>query len=265
MSIRIASIPEDVEVVVIGDVHGRADLLKASIEHFEMGDEFVREEKLAFVFLGDLIDRGPQSHEAIELALEAVGRHPGSAIVMGNHEEFMLDVMWGSDQWNAWDCWYTEGGAETLRSMGLDAGRRGAIEEIILSLRRDELVRRLFEVCVDAACDSRRIYSHAGIEPHVALEEQKPFHLRWIRGEFLDSRADHGRIVVHGHSTTRYDLPEVRPNRIAVDTGAYRSGKLTAAWFSPDGSSGFVMAQGAPREGEPCPIRTGPVDPVEGA
>lgn len=261
MNLKIAHIPEDMEVVAIGDVHGRADLLKALVEYFEFGAELDLDEKFVFVFLGDLIDRGPQSREAMEIALDAVERHPGSAIIMGNHEEFMLDVGFGSSPWYAWDSWYYEGGAKTLRSLGLES--RQPVDDIARELRGNQTVRRLREMAVDVACDSKRIYAHAGIHPHVPLEDQSSFDLRWIRHEFLESRADHGRIVVHGHTITKFELPEVRSNRIAIDTGAFDSGRLTAAWFKPDGSSGFTMAEGARMGEDPAPIRIGPVAPVE--
>lgn len=261
MNLRIASVPEDVEIVAIGDVHGRADLLKALVEYFEIGAELDSDEKFAFVFLGDLIDRGPQSREAIEIALDASGRHPGSVIIKGNHEEFMLDVAYGSSPGFAWDSWYYEGGAQTLRSLGIES--RQHVDEIALAVRTHETIRRLVDASVDAACDSKRIYVHAGIRPHVPFNEQRDYDLRWIRNDFLESRTDHGRIVVHGHTITQFELPEVRRNRIAIDTGAFISGRLTAAWFKPDGRSGFVMAEGARRDEEETPIRVGPVEPTE--
>ncbi|NTF17833.1 serine/threonine protein phosphatase [Agrobacterium rubi] len=266
MTLKIATIPEDVEIVVIGDVHGRADLLMALVEYFELSAELDSDERFAFVFLGDLIDRGPESAGAIKTALEAVERHPGSVIILGNHEEWMRDVASGPDPWHAWDCWYYEGGAKTLASLGISAAMD--VRDIAQGLNMDETVQRLLAVSVDAACDSRRIYAHAGIRPHVPLDEQRSFDLRWIRRDFIESRADHGRTVVHGHTITESEFPELHPNRVALDTGAFLSGRLTAAWFKPDGTSGFVMAQGAPRyledneHDEPMPIRIGPVEPV---
>lgn len=255
MTLKIASIGNDVDVFAIGDVHGRADLLEAMLDYVEIGPELGGKD-VVIVFLGDLIDRGPDSRRAVELALAAVERHPRSAIIMGNHEEFMHDVMWGGTPDYAWDSWYHEGGARTLKSFGMEP--RLPTVEIAKALRQDALIRRLFDTVVDLAEDDSRIYVHAGIMPHVPLDEQRPFDIRWIRDEFLDSRADHGRTVVHGHTITRYELPEVRSNRIALDTGSFATGKLTAARFGRDGSTHFFMASQI--EGG---VSVAPVDPVE--
>jgi serine/threonine protein phosphatase 1 len=134
------------------------------------------------------------------------------------------------------------------------------VSEIAEALGKDALVRRLFDTVVDLAQDDWRIYAHAGIQPNVPLEEQRSFDIRWIRDEFLFSRADHGRIVVHGHTITRSELPEVRSNRIALDTGSFATGKLASARFGRDGSTHFFMAEAA----DGC-IRIGPVEPAMGA
>jgi serine/threonine protein phosphatase 1 len=258
MTLKIASIPKDIDVFAIGDVHGCADLLDALIGYIELGADLGIEDPLAIIFLGDLIDRGPDSRNAVELALSAVERHPGSAIIMGNHEEFMRDVMWGGTPGSAWDSWYHEGGAKTLRAFGIEA--RQPTSAIAEELRQDSLIRRLFDIVVDLAQDDQRIYAHAGIQPHVPLDEQRSFDIRWIRDEFLFSRANHGRTVVHGHTITRSELPEVRSNRIALDTGSFATGKLTAVRFGRDGSTRFFMAEAA---GDA--IRVGPVEPALGA
>ena len=258
MSLKIAAIPNDRDVFAIGDVHGRADLLETMLGYIEMGVDRGIGDPIAIVFLGDLIDRGPDSRKAVEMALTAIERHPGSTIIMGNHEEFMHDVVWGSMLGPSWDPWYHEGGAKTLQSFGVEPRR--PIPEIAEALRRDELVRRLFDTVVDLAVDDRCIYAHAGIRPHIPLDEQRGFDVRWIRDEFLFSRADHGRIVVHGHTITRSELPEVRSNRIALDTGSFATGKLTTARFGRDGSTHFFMA-----EADAGRVRIGPVEPALGA
>lgn len=258
MTLKIADIPDDVDVFAIGDVHGRADLLEALLGYIELGKDLGIDDPIAIVFLGDLIDRGPDSRKTVELALSAVERHPGSAIIMGNHEEFMRDVIWGGTPGYAWDSWYHEGGAKTLRSFGVEA--RLPVSDIAEALGKDAVVRRLFDTVVDLAQDHRRIYAHAGIQPYLPLEEQRSFDIRWIRDEFLFSRVDHGRLVVHGHTITRSELPEVRSNRIALDVGSFATGKLAAARFGRDGSTHFFMAEAA----EGC-IGIGPVEPAMGA
>jgi serine/threonine protein phosphatase 1 len=237
-------------VFAIGDVHGRADLLGPLLEFIETCSD-----RVVIVFLGDLVDRGPDSRKAVELALEAVERHPGSVIVMGNHEDFLFDVVTEQDPWDFWDCWKYEGGKSTVKSFGIEPTMHAS--DIAAAMKKEPLVRRLFDTVVDAAEDEDRIYVHAGIRPHVPLAGQREFDLRWIRELFLDSRADHGRTVVHGHTITRFEMPEVRSNRIALDTGAFATGKLTAAWFAVDGSTTFLMASD-----EEGPVKVSPVEPV---
>jgi serine/threonine protein phosphatase 1 len=235
MTLKIASIPAGTDVYAIGDVHGRADLLAPLINSIE-----TRCVKPVFVFLGDLVDRGPSSRSAVELALSTIERHPGSAIVMGNHEEFVLEFIQSRNPWDFWDDWKYEGGLKTVLSFGIDATMPA--NDIAAYLKSDPLLVRLFQTVVDVAEDDARIYAHAGIRPNVPLEQQRADVLRWIREPFLDSRADHGRIVIHGHTITDSELPEQRYNRIAIDTGAFATGKLTAARFSPSGETEFIMS-----------------------
>lgn len=250
MTLRIRRIPEGYDVFAIGDVHGRADLLEPLVKFIETCSD-----RIALVFLGDLVDRGPDSRKAVELALVSVERHPGSVVIMGNHEDFMCDLVVEQHPWDFWDGWKHEGGRSTVKSFGIEPTMHA--NDIAAALKKEPLVGKLMDIMVDAAEDEDRIYVHAGIRPHVPLAEQRVFDLRWIRELFLDSRADHGKTVVHGHTITRFEMPEVRANRIALDTGAFATGKLTAAWFSPDGATTFLMASD-----ENGAVKVSTVDPV---
>ncbi|MEO5972212.1 MAG: metallophosphoesterase family protein, partial [Sphingomicrobium sp.] len=180
------------------------------------------------VFLGDLVDRGPDSAGVIRRLLD--GPLPGHrhSFLMGNHEEAMLRV-WDGEE-DTLRGWLTYGGRETLASYGL--GRNE-----IFKLAAD-LPRAMREVVPQAHIDFIRgfddqvrvgdyLFVHAGIRPGVPLDEQDQSDLRWIREEFLyDEDSDHGVMVVHGHTIAAE--PEVRSNRIGIDTGCYSSGRLTA-------------------------------------
>lgn len=186
------------------------------------------------VTVGDYVDRGPDSRGVIERLTRNPFRTPFVAL-RGNHEsifeEFLRDP-------SIADYWRRLGGLETLHSYGVDvaplmrgrgheeaaAALRAALPQshvtFLASLRLTHSVGRYF-LC------------HAGVRPGVPLARQREEDLLWIREEFLDSRADFGKVVVHGH--TPCEAPELRPNRINVDTGAFMSGQLTCAVLEDEG------------------------------
>jgi serine/threonine protein phosphatase 1 len=221
-------LPPGYRLYAIGDVHGRDDLWAELLARVEAESRQRGGARLILVFLGDLIDRGPASSEVIE-RLRTL-RYPGARLVFlaGNHEEVLLRILDGDV--SLVPDWLRFGGAECLASYGLDASR----------LRRMSSARALEAIkgaIPDAHVDFLRsfedtfragsyVFVHAGIRPGVPLTQQKRTDLRWIREPFLTDAADHGFIVVHGH-TIREEV-EDRGNRIGIDTGAYRSGVLTA-------------------------------------
>jgi serine/threonine protein phosphatase 1 len=132
--------------------------------------------------------------------------------------------------------WFANGGVATLRSYGVEF----AYDDLLSPERlRDRLSRRVPSRHLDflrGLALSRVIggylFVHAGIRPGIAMELQTPADLMWIRGDFLNSGVEHGKIVVHGHTIT--DYPEVRPNRIGIDTGAFATGRLTCLVLEGD-------------------------------
>ena len=192
------------------------------------------------VTVGDYVDRGPDSRGVIERLTRNPFPSPLVAL-RGNHEsifeEFLRDP-------SIADYWRRLGGLETLHSYGVDvaplmrgrgheeaaAALRAALPQshvtFLASLRLTHSVGRYF-LC------------HAGVRPGVPLARQREEDLLWIREEFLDSRADFGKVVVHGH--TPCEAPELRPNRINVDTGAFMSGQLTCAVLE-DAGVRFLVA-----------------------
>lgn len=220
-------VPRDLRVYAVGDIHGclaELDRLLGQIE----GDCADTGKDVHLVFLGDLIDRGPDSKCVVERLLR--GPLPGNrrSFIMGNHEEAMLEV-WGGNL-GSLAGWLTYGGVQTLESYGISRSE-------IFQLGTD-LPRRMHEAIpeshinfIESFEDQVRIgdylFVHAGIRPGVPLAEQDTFDLRWIRDEFLyDEEADHGLMVVHGHTISAE--PEMRANRIGIDTGCFASGRLTA-------------------------------------
>lgn len=218
----------DARAYAIGDIHGRLDLLDNILTQI-VEDLAARPIAAAYiVLLGDLIDRGPASAGVVE-RLRTLA-HPGATLVflMGNHEEFLLNVLAGDA--GSLDDWLRFGGRECVESYGLDPRRLIAAEEpVAIGLVREAIPqshRSFISSFVDSFSFGDYLFVHAGIRPGVALDKQAPHDLRWIREPFLSDRSFHGAMVVHGHSIS--DGIDERPNRIGIDTGAYSTGVLTA-------------------------------------
>lgn len=212
----------------VGDIHGRLDLLDALLRRVEDDIAGRRAKKTYIVFLGDLIDRGPDSAGVVERLRTWRPRHGRPIFLSGNHEEVLLRILGGDA--SILPDWLKFGGAECARSYGVDvdALRRMEDDEAIEALRAK--VPRAHREFLANFADTFRfgdyLFVHAGIRPGLAVEDQDPHDLRWIRDPFLADAKEHGFIVVHGHTI----VPDVeeRPNRIGIDTGAYHSGVLTA-------------------------------------
>ncbi len=220
--------PAGTRVYAVGDVHGRADLLEPLLgwiaeDHAGRGGEAT----LTIVFLGDLIDRGPASAKVIDLLVGADRVAAEHHVLGGNHEEMLLAILGGESEGVV--AWLDHGGAETLESYGVDPARFWDDPDALPRVLRSAIPSRhlaLLRALRDQVRIGDYLFVHAGIRPGVPLDEQTGRDLRWIRKEFLTSAADHGPVVVHGHTI----VPKVdyRHNRIAIDTGAYRTGRLTA-------------------------------------
>lgn len=221
------SLPAGRRIYCIGDIHGRADLLEA-LHDLILGDATHSECEACVVYLGDYIDRGEASARVIEILLGEPLPKFETVFLMGNHEQALLDFLVDPLVMADWLQW---GGQSTLRSYGIHLPILGKREELIAA--RDQLDaalppdhRTFFEACRPAHAEGDYFFVHAGVRPGVRLESQAFEDLLWIREEFLDSRRDHGAVVVHGHSVK--EQVEFLPNRIGIDTGAYRTGVLTA-------------------------------------
>jgi serine/threonine protein phosphatase 1 len=212
----------------VGDIHGRLDLLEALLLRLEEDIAARRHKRTYIVFLGDLIDRGPDSAGVVERLRTWRPRHGRPVFLAGNHEEVLLRILGGDA--SILPDWLRFGGAECARSYGIDvdALRRmeddAAIEAIRAKVPRAH--REFLAHFADTFRFGDYLFVHAGIRPGLAIEDQDPHDLRWIREPFLGDAKEHGFVVVHGHTIVA-EVDE-RPNRIAIDTGAYHSGMLTA-------------------------------------
>jgi len=224
---KAASLPEGVRVYAVGDIHGRLDLLDAIHRLIEQ-DSADKGGERTLVYVGDYIDRGPDSKGVIDRLLSPLKgfktRH-----LKGNHDESLLEFLNDPIHYRQWKDY---GARETLASYGVTPPLFDKPDE--LSLVRDALAEALpaahlqflnglelsFEI-------GDYFFAHAGVRPGLPLARQSPDDLMWIREQFLTSNADFGKVVVHGHTPS--PEPQKKHNRIGIDTGAYATGKLTCA------------------------------------
>lgn len=239
----VPAIPAGVRLYAIGDVHGRDDLLDNLLTKIE-GDTARRgPARTILVFLGDLIDRGPASAAVVERL--RTYRHEGveTVFLTGNHEEVLLRILDGEDGLIA--DWLKFGGRECLASYGVDIASLPASAGQAGSIIRDAIPpshQAFFRSFTDTFRAGDYCFVHAGIRPGVPIADQTAADLRWIRQPFLEWSNPHEAMIVHGHTIT--SEVEVTAARIGIDTGAYRSGILTA--LGTEGRTRwFIKAQSA--------------------
>ena len=233
---RIARLQPGYRAYAIGDVHGRADLL-AELLSVVKADALLRPGPgtNVIVYLGDYVDRGPQSREVIDLILSDPLPDFAEVRLLGNHDETLLRFL---DDASVGPTWSTYGGDATLLSYGVRAKPDLRGVERYEDMRRQlvqlmppghvEFLRGLSLSCV--AGDY--LFVHAGVRPGVPVDRQSPTDLLWIRNDFIESMEDYGPVVVHGH--TPFERPDVRHNRIGIDTNAFASGMLTCLILEDD-------------------------------
>jgi serine/threonine protein phosphatase 1 len=232
------AVPPDHRVYAVGDIHGRRDLLDRLLREIENDCAGTRQTAV-IVFLGDYVDRGPDSKGVIDRLLSLPARFQGK-FLRGNHEQALLDFLADPASYEGW-CDF--GADETLTSYGVRPPRDHSL--LTLSDARDRFAQALpanhwylFRTLLLSWEIGGYFFSHAGVRPGTSLNEQKEDDLLWIREEFLSSSEDFGKIVVHGH--TPAESPVKRANRIGVDTGAYLTGHLTAVVLEGD-SQRFIQ------------------------
>ena len=223
-----SSIGEDARVYAIGDIHGRLDLFDTLLDMIAQDEASRSPLPRLLILLGDLVDRGPASAQVVDRAMAMAQSDRDVRFIKGNHEEVFIGAARGNLQMAG--LFRRIGGMETLESYGLDAEVGADMDDGALAGWMLAHVPRHHVDFLDSFQDMLAIgdylFVHAGIRPRVPLEAQIPADLRWIRGDFLAHRQTHGRIVIHGHSITS-DV-DIQPNRIGIDTGAWRSDRLTA-------------------------------------
>lgn len=234
------------QTYVIGDLHGRADLLELMLELIDahIGGTSAADPKL--VFVGDYIDRGPDSAVVLKRMQELQEDFPDNVTcLMGSHERMMLDFL--ADPTTRGPRWMREGAVETLRSHGVatadleDSTEYDAFPAAAQSLRRTlskDAIKWLENLPLSWSSGNLWVV-HAGADPSYDMADQSARVLLWGHPEFDSGPRDDDLWIAHGHTET--DLPAALNGRIAVDTGAWRTGRLTACAIRPDGRYDFLQ------------------------
>jgi serine/threonine protein phosphatase 1 len=229
-----AKVTDGVRIYAIGDVHGCNSILQHLLVSIDAHLRTFPSQRPILVFLGDYVDRGPGSREAID-RLISLRKHREAIFLKGNHESYLLEFL---KRPAILTKWIQFGALETLRSYGLSPGNHLNSEEqeslaAALHIAMDKTGHLEFIDCLQTSfvCDDF-FFAHAGVRPGIPLDRQREDDLLWIREEFLQYKGDLGKIIVHGH--TPVTQPEVRSNRINIDTGAYATGRMTCLVIEQD-------------------------------
>lgn len=223
----------DSPVCIVGDIHGRADLLDRMLQLIAAQPQTAR---VRLIFAGDYIDRGPDSDKVLALLRELT--QSGNAVcLMGNHERMLLEAIDRPEA--AGKRWLLNGGDATLASLGARFGAAGRLPGETEADRMAALAAQIRAGLPDGIeawlralplwwRDQGLAVVHAGADPALAIEDQEPASLLWGHRRFGQPRAD-GLWIAHGHVVVAE--PQAAAGRIAVDTGAWTSGRLSAAWI----------------------------------
>lgn len=193
----------------VGDIHGCLDKLLLLMERIDI--DFDRDD---LVFLGDYVDRGPQSKEVVDYLIDLKAKRERVVFLKGNHEEMLERYLEGTDRM----MFLENGGEATLRSYTKGAGGEATGPVPTDHLAFFDGLRRWYET-------PSHLFVHAGLRPHIPLEKQDPWDMLWIRDEFVYTDFNFGKPVVFGH--TPFRKPLVLENKIGIDTGAVYGNRLT--------------------------------------
>lgn len=224
---------EGLRIYAVGDIHGRSDLLKKVFARIDADLQESPALEPVEVFLGDYVDRGQDSAGVLDLLIARTKTHELHCL-KGNHEVSLLEFL---EKPRIFELWAPYGALATLASYGVKAALSRAPGE------EKALARDLFQAMPEShrqfLAELELTYSagdyffvHAGVRPGVPLACQVEDDLLWIREEFLLHEGRFEKIIVHGHTPVKE--PQVRPNRINIDTGAYATGRLTCLRLERD-------------------------------
>ena len=227
--------PDGFTVYAVGDIHGRLDLLTEVHDRIDADKTLSHPKHSVEIYLGDYIDRGPDPAGVVARLIERA-RNTHAVFLRGNHEQYLLDFLNGEDclEW-----WRRLGSTTTMLSYGVEG-------ELLSRSVPDEDVRKRFSALLPSEhrrlIEHTKLYTqigpyvvvHAGVRPGVRLEDQRADDLLSIRGDFLRHDGEFGFVIVHGHTPVME--PDMRSNRINIDTGAFATNRLTCLRIGQDGA-----------------------------
>lgn len=224
-------------VYAIGDIHGHAGLLERLLAFVE-SDAAQRGIHPRVIFLGDIVDRGPENRRAMDLVCSALAQWPDSRLLLGNHDSWLLDFL---EQGDADPAWLMNGGSETLHSYGLEGLSPAAARDKVARDFRDH--HEMLRAASIQELEGGFAFVHAGVNPNRPIPEQDAEDCIWIRGPFLNHLGPLSHTVVHGH-TPMIDppCPVITENRISMDTGAFATGVLSLMILDPEQESASFHA-----------------------
>jgi serine/threonine protein phosphatase 1 len=247
---RYPAAPHGLTLYLVGDIHGRLDLLLNVHRQIDEDRALRAGGPAREIYVGDYIDRGPNAAGVVSKLIDRAAE-VGAVFLRGNHEQILLDLLDGRD---CLEDWLSVGGTATLLSYGV-------APSLLARFVSPAAIRRQLEAALPA--EHRRFYEqtrlyarlgaylavHAGLRPGIRLDQQSPMDLLCIRREFLQHSGDFGFVVVHGHTPVM--APELRSNRINIDTGAFATNRLTCLRIDADGAHILPAAAPAVRPGPP--------------
>ena len=226
----------------IGDVHGCDDLLETMLARIASDREYRHPDSPAtMVLVGDYVDRGPGSAAVVDRLMRGIDDFE-LICLKGNHEAMLLACTETGDR-QAWASWIHNGGDTTVHSFGVTVRYGFFRADYLVDALGPERLAWLRGLPTHHLTPDY-LFVHAGILPGRPVEDQSERDLLWIRNRFLDSDEHHCRLVIHGH--TPMEEPDIRPNRIGIDTGAFTTGRLTAVVLGEAEGPRFLTAEGAP-------------------
>lgn len=225
-----AATPPNTAIYAVGDIHGRHDLLGTMNQRILEDARQRQATSRQIVYLGDYVSRGIDSRRVVDMVLAPPYAGFSKICLKGNHEDLLLRFLAGD--FDAGRHWFDHDGLGTLAHYGVTIRDTDARNDSNMALLREQFAAALPAPHLDFFCSLQvshhaggYYFVHAGIRPGVPLPRQSAADCMWMREPFLSSDADHGAVIVHGHSISEQVV--LRSNRIGIDTAAYRTGTLT--------------------------------------
>jgi serine/threonine protein phosphatase 1 len=208
----------DKRIFAIGDIHGCLDELNILLESLVIKANASKDD--IFIFIGDYIDRGPNSAGVIERLLEWEINFPTSIFLCGNHEQFLIKTLLGNEV--SAQSWLKNGAIESLQSWKINLADISSLETKLPKEHLDFFLDKLERYVIS----DDFIFVHAGINPSKSIFLQLDETIYWVRDEFIHSDFNFGKRVIFGHTPVEDIL--IQPNKIGIDTGCVYNGSLSA-------------------------------------